>query len=98
MEDFRFTETGPDSAVVDFGSLRFELTQQRIRITAPQNFILENRIGKTDRHFPGLVSWGDTDLRLAYSGMEYGLTLAAGHFDSPEKLRSEDGCIEICFD
>ena len=95
-EDFRFIHTGPGSAVVDFGSIRFELEEKRIRITADRDFHLKSRVGKTDRHFPALVSWDDTSLRLFYSGMDYGLTLAAGRFDGPYRILSTEGAVALC--
>ncbi len=95
VEDFRFIQTRPDSAVVDFGVIRFTLTEQSISITADRDFVLENRIGKTDRHFPALVSCDDKELHLRYSGMEYRIRLAAGQFEGTRQLRSEDGMLEL---
>ena len=93
--DFRFTQTGPDSALVDFGSIRFTLMESGMKIIADEDFVLEVRIGKQNRHFPGLVSGDEGELRLRYSGMEYGLRLTAGRFDGVGRLCSEDGILEL---
>ena len=95
--DFRFTETGPDSALVDFGSIRIHLTERGVRIMADGDFTLENRIGKTDRHFPTLVSCNASALQLQYGGMEYTVALTAGHFEGPKRICSENGVIEVFF-
>lgn len=95
VKDFQFTQTGPNTALVDYGCLRFELTERGITITADTDFTLENRIGKTDRHFPDILFCGGSSLRLKYNGVEYGIDLTAGHFDGAGRICSEKGCIEL---
>ena len=68
-----------------------------MKITVDEDFVLENREGKTDRHFPQLLSQSDNTLRLRYDGVEYSLELTAGHFDTPEKVCSDAGVIELRF-
>ena len=97
VKDFRFTQTGENSALVDYGAIRFSLTENGMKIVSDENFTLEARIGKTDHHFPTLVSCSDSILRLCYNGMEYGIELTAGHFDGAAKICSEDGIIELRF-
>jgi hypothetical protein len=93
--DFRFTQNGENSALVDFGSIRFTLMESGMKIIADEDFVLEVRIGKQNRHFPGLVSGDEGELRLRYSGMEYGVRLTAGRFDGVGRLCSEDGILEL---
>ena len=93
--DFRYTPTGPDSALVDFGSIRFTLMERGLKIICDEDFTLEARIGKRDRHFPEPVSWGGGELRLRCSGMDYGISLSAGRFDGPGRIRSEEGTVEV---
>lgn len=95
--DFSFTQTGENSALVDFGKIRFTLLESGLKITADEDFVLKNRVGKTDRHFPQLLSQNDNTLRLCYDGVEYSLELTAGHFDTPEKVCSDAGVIELHF-
>ena len=93
--DFRFTQNGENSALVDYGAIRFTLFENWMKITADEDFTIECRIGKTDRHFPTLVSQDEKSLHLCYNGVEYGLRLTAGRFDGVGKLCSEDGIIEL---
>ena len=95
--DFQFTQNGESSALVDYGAIRFTLMENGMKITADEDFTLEARIGKTDRHFPDLISCTDTALRLHYNGMNYGIELTAGHFDGATKICSENGIIELQF-
>ena len=97
VKDFQFTQTGENSALVDYGAIRFSLTENGMKIVSDENFTLEARIGKTDHHFPTLVSCSDSILRLCYNGMEYGIELTAGHFDGAAKICSENGIIELRF-
>jgi len=92
--DFRFCQTGPDSARVDYGTICFELNGKGIKITSDQEFALEIRFGRSDRHFPNILSCSDSILRLRYHDQEYGIALTTGSFDGPGRLRSENGCIE----
>lgn len=62
--DFRFTQTGPGSALIDYGSIRFHVTERGITVTGANGLALESRIGRTDRHFPALLALDDTALRL----------------------------------
>jgi hypothetical protein len=82
---------------VDYGSLRFTLMENWIKITADEDFILENRVGKTDRHFPALISCDGSTLWLTYNGASYGIRLTCGHFDGANRVCSEDGIIELQF-
>ena len=93
--DFRFTQNGENSTLVDYGAIRFTLFENWMKITADEDFTIECRIGKTDRHFPTLVSQDEKSLHLCYNGVEYGLRLTAGRFDGVGKLCSEDGIIEL---
>ena len=93
--DFRFTQTGPNSALMDFGSIRFTLMERGMKIISHEEFTMDVRIGKTDRHFPTLHSCTDRTLQLNYSGMDYGIALTAGQFEGPGRLCPEDGCIEL---
>jgi hypothetical protein len=68
-----------------------------MKIIADEDFTLEARIGKTEHHFPTLVSCSDSNLHLHYNGMEYGIELTAGRFDGAAKICSEDGIIELKF-
>ena len=95
--DFRFTQTGENSALVDYGAIRFTLMENGMKITADKDFVLDTRIGKTDHHFPTLVSCNSATLRLHYNGMDYGIELAAGRFDGATKICSENGIIELQF-
>ena len=95
--DFQFTQNGESSALVDYGAIRFTLMENGMKITADEDFTLEARIGKTDRHFPTLDSCNSTALRLHYNGMNYGIELTAGHFDGATKICSENGIIELQF-
>ena len=95
--DFRFTPTGPDSVLVDFGNIRFTLMERGMKIIADEDFTIEARIGKTDRHFPALVSWDTSTLALGYGGMEYGIALTMGRFEGPCRVCSEDGILELHF-
>lgn len=90
-----FTQNGENSAFVDYGTLRVTLMENWLKISADEEFVLENRVGKKDRHFPTLVSCDGSTLRLSYRGTTYAIELAAGHFDGPNKLCSEDGIIEL---
>ena len=95
--DMRFTQTGENTALVDYGSIRFTLMEQGMKITADEDFIMDFRYGKTDHFFPVLVSCNDKVLRLRHNGMDYGIELTAGRFDGATKVCSEDGCIELNF-
>ena len=95
--DFRFTQNGENSALVDYGAIRFTLMENGMKITADEDFVIETRIGKTDRHFPTLVSQDDRTVQLRYDGMDYGIRLTAGRFDGATKVCSEDGIIELQF-
>ena len=95
--DMRFTQTGENTALVDYGSIRFTLMEQGMKITADEDFIMDFRYGKTDHFFPILVSCNDKVLRLRHNGMDYGIELTAGRFDGATKVCSEDGCIELNF-
>ena len=95
--DFRFTQNGENSALVDYGSVRFTLMENGMKITADEDFTLDARIGKTDHHFPTLVSCSDRVLRLRYNDMEYGIELTAGRFDGATRILSEDGIIALRF-
>ena len=66
-----------------------------MKISCGEDFTLEARIGKKDRHFPELVFCRERELRHFYNGMEYGLTLTAGRFDGPGLIRSEAGTVEV---
>ena len=91
----QFTQNGEHSALVDYGAIRFTLMEDWLKITADEDFVLENRVGKTDRHFPTLVSCDNSTLQLSYNGVAYGLQLTCGRFDGPNKICSEDGIIEL---
>jgi hypothetical protein len=95
--DMCFTQTGENTALVDYGSIRFTLMEQGMKITADEDFIMDFRYGKTDHFFPVLVSCNDKVLRLRHNGMDYGIELTAGRFDGATKVCSEDGCIELNF-
>lgn len=95
--DFGFTQIDENTALVDYGSLRFTLMENGMKIIADEDFALENRIGKTDHHFPDLVFCDDSTLRLGYNGMEYGIELMVGNFEGPSRVSSEDGIIELRF-
>ena len=95
--DFCFTQNGENSALVDFGRIRFTLMENWMKITADEDFYVDARIGKTDRHFPALVRQDDNTLQLRYAGMEYGIRLTAGRFDGTGKICSENGVIELQF-
>ena len=95
--DFRFTQTGENDALVDFGAIRFTLMEDWLKITADEDFTIDARIGKTDRHFPALVSRSDDTLRLCYAGTEYGVQLTEGRFDPAGNIHSKDGVIELKF-
>jgi hypothetical protein len=97
VKDFRFTQIDENSALVDYGAIRFTLTENGMKIVSDEDFVLETRIGKTDHHFPTLVSCSDNILRLHYNGMDYGIELTAGHFDGATKVCSQDGIIELHF-
>jgi len=97
VRDFCFTQIDENTALVDYGSLRFTLMENGMKIIADEDFVLENRIGKTDRHFPDLVFCDDSTLRLGYNGMEYGIELTVGNFEGPSRVSSEDGIIELRF-
>ena len=91
----QFTQSGENSALVDYGTIRFTLMENWLKITADEDFILETRVGKTDRHFPTVVSCDKNQLRLSYNGATYGLQLDWGHFDGANKICSEDGIVEL---
>ena len=95
--DMRFTQNGTHSAFVDYGSIRFTLMENGMKISSDGDFVLENRFGKTDRHFPTLVSCSDNALQLSYHNTLYGIELTLGHFDGANRLCSEGGCIELHF-
>ena len=96
-KDFRFTQTGQDSAIVDFGCIRFVLAENTITITADRDFFLKTRMGKVCRHFPAPVSCTDTELLLNYDGMEYGIRLTAGRFEETDTVSSHERSIELHF-
>ena len=93
--DCRFTQTNPDTAVVDFGSICFTLTEKGITITADQEFTLENRVGKTETHFPTILSYTDTLLQLEYNSIHYAIRLNQGHFEGPGRICSENNGITL---
>ena len=93
----QFTQNGESSALVDYGAIRFTLMENGLKITSDEDFVLETRVGKTDRHFPTLASCDDNKLLLSYNGTAYGIQLTVGHFDGPNKVCSEDGIIEVQF-
>ena len=95
--DFRFTQINADSVLVDYSSIRFTLMENGIKIIADEDFTLESRVGKTDRHFPALVSCSDKTLRLRYKDMDYGIQIIHGHFNGAKSICSEDGIIELNF-
>ena len=92
----QFSQCGEHTALVDYGSLRFTLLENRIKISADEDFVLEVHVGKKDRHFPTVLSCDSSMLQLSYNGMTYGLQLTCGHFDGANKLCSEDGTLELC--
>ena len=82
---------------MDYGTIRFTLMENWMKITADEDFILETRFGKTDRYFPAVVSCDKNQLQLSYNGAVYGIRLTCGHFDGANKVCSEDGIIELQF-
>ena len=94
-EDFRFEQTGPDCAVVDFGSIRFTLTEQGIRIAADKEFTLENRVGKAETHFPAISACTDTLMQLEYDNIRYAIGLDQGRFEGPGRIQSESNGITL---
>lgn len=94
-EDFRFEQTGPDCAVVDFGSIRFTLTEQGIRIAADKKFTLENRVGNAETHFPAISACTDTLMQLEYDNIRYAIGLDQGRFEGPGLIQSESNGITL---
>ena len=95
--DFRFTPIGENSALVDYGSIRFTLMENGMKIISDEDFTLDTRIGKMEHHFPTLVSCNDTTLCLHYNGMDYGIELTTGRFNGATEILSEDRTIELYF-
>lgn len=96
-KNMRFTQIDTNTALVEYGCLRFTLMENGMKIIADKDFVLESRVGKTDRHFPILVSCSDNTICLDYKGTAYGVQVSWGHFDGTGKCCSEDGIIEFNF-
>ena len=94
-EGYRFSEPDAGATLADHGNIRILMKEREIRIQSDEEFSLDIRIGKRDRHFPSLVSRTDREAVLTYGGMEYSVRLEKGFFGEDGKVWSEDGEIRI---
>ncbi len=92
-----FEDLGGGKAEIRFGDVCFLLEEDRFTVSAPFDFILENRIGKTsDEHMPDTEEFsGEKKLVLSYDGNVYGIGLEAGVFTGAKAIRSENGRVTV---
>ena len=95
-KDYRFTETGENTALIDYGRIRIILKEQGMEIRSEGDFCLQWRTGRQDRHMPRCVSRREKDVSLRYNGEDYSIHLGRGSF-VPKGIRSENGIVEISF-
>ena len=93
-EKMTFTDLGGGNALVRYGDLAVELLEDRIILTAPGEFTVENRIGRDD-HLPTVAKWSENRLSLSYQGAPYSIVAAIGRFLSPTRVESENGRLEL---
>ncbi|MBQ8288337.1 MAG: hypothetical protein IJX76_06150 [Clostridia bacterium] len=89
-----FADLGGGRARVSYGDLQIELFEDRLILTYPREFTVENRIGKQD-HIPTVEEWDSTKLSLSYQGTPYTLRAKQGSFLSPTVIASRSGRIEL---
>ena len=92
-----FREIAENTAEITSGDLCFTLMPDRMDISAPWDFTLEQRIGNTNDHVPEMALQDEKNLLLQYDGHAYRIHLVKGKFTSPRTIDSEDGkiCMEM---
>ena len=93
-EKMTFTDLSGGNALVRYGDLTVELREDRIILTAPGEFTVENRNGRDD-HLPTVAEWSENRLSLSYQGAPYSIVAAIGRFLSPTIVASESGRLEL---
>ena len=92
--DYRFSETGEGTALVDYGKIRILLKEQGMEILSEEDFCLQWRVGKKSHHMPQCTSRDEKEVKLSYHDADYGIRLARGFF-SEGQIRSENGRVEV---
>ena len=95
--DMKFTDLENGQAKVDFGTVSILLSEDRMEITAAEDFILENRIVSGVVHTPSILAQSDSRLDLSYNGTKYSVRLESGRFESATAILSENGRITAVF-
>ncbi len=92
-----FEELDQGCTAVRFGDVTFFLQEDLFTVTAPYDFVLENRIGDPDNdHLPETAQLvGDRKLALSYDGNDYSIALSAGRFLDTKSIQSEKGEITV---
>lgn len=96
-EDFNFTDAGNGCTVLEFDGTTITLRENSIRIERASPFRLENRIGKKNDHVPTVISAGESEIVLEYSGIKYKITLRSGKFENTVTACSCGNVIEAEF-
>lgn len=96
-EDFNFTDAGNGCALLELDGTTITLRENSIRIERTSPFRLENRIGKKNDHVPTVISAGESEIVLEYSGIKYKITLRSGRFENAVTACSCGNVIEAEF-
>ena len=83
--------------MLEFDGTTITLRENSIRIERTSPFRLENRIGKKNDHVPTVISAGESEIVLEYSGIKYKITLRSGRFENTVTTCSCGNVIEAEF-
>lgn len=100
-----FTEKSYNIAEIEFkgenGSVIFTLDEHEIEISAENDFVIQNKIGRReDTHgsfFPDICKCSPKELTLTYKGRKYTIVLSCGEFIDEKNITSEKGKIKAIF-
>lgn len=95
FDKMTFTDAGEGKAVLQYGDVTVTLTENRLCITCPRAFRLENRIGIDGGHLPETAQCTAHQLDLQYLHTAYAIRLEQGTFWTPDQILSENNTIEI---
>lgn len=95
FDKMTFTDAEKGKAVLQYGDVTVTLTENRLCITCPRAFRLENRIGIDGGHLPETAQCTAHQLDLQYLHTAYAIRLEQGTFWTPDQILSENNTIEI---